>query len=253
MPNLMAVILTKNEARHIAECIKSVDWVDKVLLSDSFSEDGTVTIARQLGAETVQSPFVNFAEQRNLSLSEAQARGAEWVFFIDADERATPQLGVEVRQVIQRSDVVGWWVPRYNYIMGHRMRGGGWYPDPQLRLMRPDRARYDPARQVHETVLLDGDEATLREHLIHYNYDSLAQFRAKQSRYLLFEARVLRDRGIRPRRRTFISMPMREFWRRYVTLRGYRDGWVGLLLCGLMGWYTLRAYRELARLWRAGD
>jgi glycosyltransferase involved in cell wall biosynthesis len=253
VPNLIAVILTKNEARHIAECIQSIGWADEVLLSDSFSEDGTVAIARRLGADVVQSPFVNFAEQRNLSLAEAKARGAEWVFFIDADERATPQLGVEVRQVIQRSDVVGWWVPRYNYIMGHRMHGGGWYPDPQLRLMRPDRARYDPARQVHETVLLDGSEATLREHLIHYNYDSLAQFRAKQSRYLLFEARILRDRGVRPRRRTFVAMPLREFWRRYVVLGGYRDGWVGLLLCGLMGWYTLRAYRELARLWREGD
>ena len=62
MPCLMAVILTKNESRHIAECIKSVAWADKILLSDSFSDDGTVEIARRLGAEIVQSPFVNFAE-----------------------------------------------------------------------------------------------------------------------------------------------------------------------------------------------
>ena len=245
----MAAILTKNESRHVAECIQSVAWADKVLLSDSFSDDGTVEIACRLGAEVVQSQFVNFAAQRNLSLAEARARGAEWVFFVDADERATPELGLEIRQVIQRGEIAGWWVPRYNYIMGHRMRGGGWYPDPQLRLMRPDRAHYDPARQVHEIVILDGPQSTLREHLIHYNYDSVDQFRIKQDRYMLFEAKILRERGIHPRPWSCVSMPVREFWRRYVALCGYRDGGVGLLLCGLMSWYTFRTYRELARLW----
>jgi glycosyltransferase involved in cell wall biosynthesis len=247
--NLMAVILTKNEVRHIADCVQSVAWADRVLLSDSFSDDGTVDIARRLGADVVQSPFINFAEQRNLSLAEARSRSAEWVFFIDADERATPQLAQEMRQVIQRTDVVGWWVPRYNFIMGHQMCGGGWYPDPQLRLLRADRACYDPARQVHEIVILDGAEGTLREHMIHFNYDSLAQFRAKQGRYLQFEARILHERGVRARPWSPLSMPLREFWRRYVQLGGYRDGRVGLLLCGLMGWYTFRTYRELRRLW----
>jgi glycosyltransferase involved in cell wall biosynthesis len=262
MTQLMAVILTKNEARHIAECIKSVAWADCVLLSDSFSQDGTVEIARGLGAEVVQSPFINFSEQRNIALAESRSRGANWVFFIDADERATPELGAEMRQVTQppdgrggatRGDIVGWWVPRYNHIMGHRMRGGGWYPDTQLRLLRPDCARYDPKRQVHEIAILDGNEGTLREHMIHYNYDSLAQFRAKQERYLLFEARVLHEKGIHPRPWTYLSMPLREFWRRFVTLHGHRDGWIGLLLCGLMAWYTFKSYRQLASLWREGS
>ena len=249
MSNLMAIILTKNEARHIGDCIESVAWADSVMVSDSYSDDGTVEIARQRGAIVVQSPFVNFAEQRNAALDEARARGAEWVFFIDADERATSVLGKEMRQAVQERGIVGWWVPRYNFIMGHRMRGGGWYPDAQLRVLRANRACYDPVRQVHETVNLDGDAGRLEEHLIHYNYDSLAEFRLKQGRYLAFEARILLDRGIRPRPWTYVSMPLREFWRRYVSLEGYRDGWVGLLVCGLMGCYTFRTYRTLDRLW----
>ncbi len=250
MANLMAIILTKNEARHISDCIESVAWADSVMVSDSYSDDGTVETARQQGAIVVQSPFVNFAEQRNAALDEARARGAEWVFFIDADERATSALGKEMRQAVQETGIVGWWVPRYNFIMGHRMRGGGWYPDAQLRVLRVNRACYDPVRQVHETVILDGDAGTLQEHLIHYNYDSLAEFRLKQGRYLAFEARILLDRGIRPRPWTYVSMPLREFWRRYVSLEGYRDGWVGLLVCGLMGWYTFRTYQTLDRLRR---
>jgi (heptosyl)LPS beta-1,4-glucosyltransferase len=250
---LLAVILTKNEERHIRECIQTVTWADGVLISDSYSEDATAEIAQQLGATVVQHRFINFAEQRNIALADAKAREAEWVFFIDADERATPELGDEIRRVIQNRTEVGWWVPRYNYILGHKMVSGGWYPDHQLRLLKIDHARYDPTREVHETVILDGEAGYLDEHLIHYNYDTLASFRAKQNRYLMFEAKILYDQGIHPRPWTYISMPLREFWRRYIRLQGYRDGWVGLLLCGLMGWYTFRAYRRLGYLRRQGN
>lgn len=253
MPRLIAVILTKNEARHIRECIQSVTWADGVLISDSYSDDGTVEISRRLGATVKQYPFVSFAEQRNIALVDAQAMGADWVFFIDADERATPDLGAEIIRVIQKESVTGWWVPRYNYIMGHKMHGGGWYPDHQLRLLRTGRARYDPSREVHETVILDGEAGYLEEHLIHYNYDTLAHFRAKQNRYQEFEAKMLYNQGIYPRPWTYLSMPLREFWRRYVTLKGYRDGGVGLLLCGLMGWYSFRSYVRLGHLHRQAD
>jgi len=248
----MVVILTKNEARHLRECIQSVAWADGVLVSDSYSDDGTVDISRELGAAVTQHAFVNFAAQRNIALEDARALGAEWIFFIDADERATPALGAEMRRVVQEETAAGWWVPRYNYIMGHKMRGGGWYPDHQLRLLRTDRARYDPTREVHEIVILDGDAGYLQEHLIHYNYDTLGQFRVKQNRYLEFEAKILDEQGIHPRPWTYVTMPLREFWRRYVSLKGYRDGWVGLLLCGLMGWYMFRTYLRLARLRRRG-
>lgn len=253
MPALVAAILTKNEARHIGECIQSVGWADAVLLSDSYSDDGTVEIARRMGATVVQRPFVNFAEQRNLALEDGRAMGAEWVFFIDADERVTPELAAEIRRVAGDGTTAGWWVPRYNYIMGRCMRGGGWYPDHQLRLLRAECARYDPTRAVHEIVILDGPAGYLQEHLIHYNYDTLAQFRAKQGRYQALEAQVLFGQGVRPHPWTYLSMPLREFWRRYVQLQGYRDGWVGLLLCGLMGWYTWRTYVRLGRLYSKPD
>jgi hypothetical protein len=248
MPTLLAVILTRNEERNIRDCIQSVSWADGVLISDSYSEDGTPHIACQMGATVVQHPFVNFAEQRNLALADAQAAGAEWVLFIDADERATPELAREISGVLQHGTPSGWWVPRFNYIMGHKMRGGGWYPDHQLRLLRVGCAHYDPTREVHEVVVLDGEAGYLREHLIHYNYDTLAQFRAKQNRYQELETRILYKEGVQLRPWTFLSMPLREFWRRYVVLKGYRDGWVGLLLCGLMGWYTFRSYQRLGRL-----
>ena len=250
MSKIYAAILTKNEGRHIGDCIKSVRWTDAVFLEDSFSTDGTIETAKELGAIVFQSDFVNFAVARNNALQNAKEMGAEWLLFIDADERVTPELAQEIKQVVETDEQPGWWVPRYNVMWGHTMRGGGWYPDYQLRLMRIDKASYDPEREVHEIVMLDGEAGYLQEHLIHYNYDTLAQFKFKQNRYIDFEAKILKDKGIRAKPWTYISMPLREFKRRYFDLGGYKDGWVGLQVCSLMSWYMFVTYLRLRKLYR---
>lgn len=231
---LAAVILTKNEAKHIAECLATLDFADLVVVSDSYSEDGTVDIARAAGAHVMQREFDNFAGQRNAAL---EAVPANWILFVDADERIPPELAAEMRQVINERPEVGWWVPRRNYIVGRRVRHGGFYPDYQLRLVRRERARYDPARPVHEVVLLDGAAGQLHNEMIHHNYDDWAQFHAKQRRYALLESRILRERGVKPWPHKFVRQPLREFWRRYVKLQGYKDGWMGLKLAWLLGYY----------------
>lgn len=251
MTKIIVAILTKNEAHHIGDCIKSLLWADTIILEDSFSTDGTVEIAAGLGAKVFQNKFVNFAVARNTALKNAQTLQGEWILFVDADERVTPELAHEIQQVVNNSQTVGWWTPRYNIMWGHRMRGGGWYPDYQLRLMRLDAAHYDPERQVHEIVLLDGQADYLKEHLIHYNYDTLAQFKLKQNRYLDFEAKILKEKGIRAKPWTYLTMPLREFRRRYFSLAGYKDGWVGLQVCGLMSWYMFVTYLRLQKLYQS--
>lgn len=250
MSNIVAAILTKNEARHIGDCLRSVQWADAIILEDSFSQDKTVEIAKELGAEIFQHEFVNFAAARNRALKNAASLGMKWVFFVDADERVTPELAEEIQLVVKKREFAGWWVPRYNVMWGHIMQGGGWYPDYQLRLLRVDAAQYDPERQVHETVILNGEAGYLREHLVHYNYDSLVQFKLKQNRYIDFEAKILREKGIRAKPWTYLTMPIREFRRRYFSLKGYKDGWVGLQVCGLMSWYTFVTYLRLRELYQ---
>jgi (heptosyl)LPS beta-1,4-glucosyltransferase len=245
---VVAVVLAHNEERHLGECLDSLAWADERLVLDDFSTDRTAEIAAARGARLVQHTLENFAAQRNRALSLA---GAEWVLFVDADERVTPALAAEVRQVTgYEGDRArdGWWIPRHNYMIGHRMRGGGWYPDHQLRLLRTTRARYDAARPVHEVVILEGEAGTLDNSLIHYNYDTVAQFRKKMGRYTCYEAQILDEQGVHVRPWTILSMPMREFWRRFVTLGGFRDHVYGLLFCGLMAWYTYLTYRRLAHL-----
>lgn len=247
MEKVFGVILTKNEAHHIAACIDSLAWADEVMLADSYSTDGTLEIATKKGVLVTQHQFVNFSVNRNLALVDAEKAGADWIFFVDADERVTTELALEIAQAVKQGNV-GWQVPRYNQMWGHTMRGGGWYPDYQLRLLKIGHAQYDPTREVHEIVQLNGPLGTLKHHLIHYNYTSLSHFLAKQRRYLEFEAQILYKNGIRPKPWTYISMPLREFRWRYITLHGYRDGRLGLLLCSLMAWYMFLTYLRLQRL-----
>ena len=158
---LVAVILTKNEAAHIADCIATLrDWVQLVVVWDSGSDDATCTLACQAGAAVVQRPFDTYAAQRQAVLDTINA---EWILFVDADERATPELATEIcaRLAEDASAVDGYWIPRRNFIAGHETRGGGYYPDYQLRLLRRTAAHYAP-RAVHEIALVEGDTAHLQ-------------------------------------------------------------------------------------------
>ncbi len=248
MAELLAVILTRDEALHIEACIRNLrDWVDGVLVWDSGSVDGTPTLARQAGAWVVHRPFDDYARQRQAVLDTVDAT---WILFVDADERATPALAREIRTAIHRGEAVGYWIPRRNMVVGREVRGAGFWPDYQLRLLRRDRATYDLARPVHEVVHLDGPAGHLREPLLHLNYRSWAQFHRKQRRYAAYEARILARRGLRPRPHNFVLQPWREFRRRFVALAGWQDGLHGLRLSLLLAWYY--GFMPYWILWRNG-
>ena len=235
MLQLAAVILTRNEAHHVGPCVAALRaWVDAVVVWDSASTDATAAVAAAAGALVVVRPFDNFAAQRQAALDTI---AAEWLLFVDADERVTPALGEEVRVAINSKQVDGYWIPRKNIIVGHALQGGGFFPDYQLRLLRRNAAHYVPEREVHEIVALAGAEGYLSAPLIHYNYATWAQFHRKQRVYAAYEARILAARGIRVRPHNFVLQPLREFRRRFVTLGGWRDGWAGLWLGLLLAWY----------------
>ncbi len=244
----MAVTLTLNEEKRITECIDSLRWCDAVVVWDSFSTDRTCEIAQAEGALVVQHPFSGYAQQHQAAMDAIAAR---WIFFVDADERATPELGREIRRVIvEQPDIAGWWMPRHNYICGKLTLHAGWYPDYQLRLMRPDCSRWDQERQVHELALIDGQEGYLENILIHYNYDSWRQFIRVQEKYTDYDAGILMKQGERCKVWSPVSMPLRHFKWRFFDLKGYREGWHGLWLSLLMGYYEGQKYIRLARLLR---
>lgn len=242
---ITAAVIVRDEERHLPKCLATIQWADELIVLDALSQDRTVEIARQYTDRVFQRQFTNFSEQRNEAI--AMARG-EWILFVDADERVTPELADEIRGSTMKSEYAGYWIPRRNYILGKWIRHAGWWPDEQLRLFRRQRAHYDPEREVHESVILDGPSGHLLAPLIHYNYDRLGQLFAKQDQYATHEARNLKRSGIKARPHHFILQPLREFIRRFVTLQGYRDGAHGFLLSLILAIYTAVAYRRLSRM-----
>ena len=244
--SIAAVILALNEEDHIRDCIKSVAWADRVVVfMDGRSSDRTRELAEAAGAEVMENPFENFAQQRNAALAAVEA---DWVLFVDSDERSSPAQADEIRAKVADATYNGYWIPRHNYIFGKLTRHTGWYPDYQLRLLRQGTARYASERPVHEVVQLDGEAGYLENPFVHYNYRSVQQFRAKQRRYVQYDAQILHEQGIQPKPHKFITAPLRHFVWRFVQLDGYRDGLHGLRLSLLMAWYELQKYVHLRRL-----
>ncbi len=237
---LTAAVIARDEQAHIGSCLDTLAFADeRLVLLDAATRDDTARIARGRGARVEVRPFDNFAAQRDAAL--AQARG-EWVLFVDADERVTDALRAEVLARIARpGGRRGFWIPRHNVLLGRVVRHAGWYPDYQLRLLERAAVHFDPLRPVHEEPLVDGPVGHLRGPLVHFNYASLAEFVRKQERYCRLDAdRWLLTYG-RPRSRAVLGQPLREFWRRYVTLQGYREGGLGLVLSLLLAYYAGKA------------
>ena len=108
---------------------------------------------------------------------------------------------------------------------------------------------FDPAREVHELPTFEGTLGYLQHTLVHYNYATVAQFHEKQHRYADLDAGILYKQGVRPKPRNYVLQPLREFQRRFFTLKGYRDGLHGLRLCALLAYYNFYMYRRLQKLW----
>ena len=127
---LTVIILTHNEERHIEACIRSAAFADEILVIDDESSDSTPAIAQGLGARVVTHPLAgDFAGQRNFALTQTDA---DWVFYVDADERVNPETEAELRRIMAADARAVYEIRRINVVFGQRMYYGGHHPDYSL-------------------------------------------------------------------------------------------------------------------------
>jgi glycosyltransferase involved in cell wall biosynthesis len=227
---ITATIITFNEAENIRGACASVAWADEILVVDSHSADATREIARRAGARVVAHDWPGFAKQKQFA---ADSASHEWVFSLDADERVSPELRAEVealRAAPAERLADGYRVPRRSFYMGRWIRGGGWYPDYQLRLYRRARGRWAGA-YVHESVAMDEGARveTLRGDLLHYSVrDAAHHHRMIGERYAPLAARQMFEAGRRTSPLRLALAAPAAFLRSYVLKAGFRDGLPGL-------------------------
>jgi glycosyltransferase involved in cell wall biosynthesis len=188
-PPLSVTIVAQNEDRTIAAVLAAVaDLADEIVFLDSSSTDRTVEIAKSFGVRFYHQDWLGYAEQKNKAIDLASG---EWILSLDADEVLTPALVGEIRDLMQRGvsgEIAGFKIPRVLYIGDSPVRGGGFYPDAQLRLIRRGRGRFQP-RVVHESIKVDGKVRQLRHDMLHYAYRDVEQFTQTMDDYARLGAR----------------------------------------------------------------
>lgn len=245
MASLSVILITKNEADNIRECLESVAWADEIIVVDSGSTDGTTEIARKMGARVfVHDDWPGFGPQKNRALGYASK---EWVFSIDADERVTPELRAEIEQAMRERKADGYYCPRLSQFCGKFARHSGWYPDYVLRLFKRDKGRFSDSL-VHENVQLDGGSAKLRSPLLHYSYLNRADVERKVEHYSTAAAQQMFEKGKRTTLARAVASAGWAFVRTYLIRLGVLDGAAGWQIAVMNMRTTWFKYRKLAAL-----
>jgi glycosyltransferase involved in cell wall biosynthesis len=226
MPQLSAIVITRNEAANIGECLDSLAFCDERIVVDCGSVDATLAIAKGKGARVEIHDWSGFGPQKNYALSLATGT---WILSIDADERVTPKLAAAIRTALIDGGADGWELPRVSSFCGREMRHSGWYPDYVLRLFRRSAARFDDA-VVHERVICDGKVKRLGEPLIHYPVLQLEDALSRMDRYSTASAQALVASGRKVSFLAGIGHGLYAFLRTYILRGGFLDGAEGFLL-----------------------
>ena len=249
-----AVIPTKNEERNLTECLAALGFAAERIVLDSHSDDRTREIAEAAGARIVRRTFDVFSTHKNWALDTIDF-AHDWILLVDGDERVTPALAAEIRDIVEAHDPgdseapVAWYIPRRNFFEGRWIRHGGMYPDYQMRLLRRGRARYED-RIVHEHMVAEGPVGYCRNHFIHYDSKGIERYFERHNHYTSLEAvevHRLLEKGVvgalvghlfgsAPQRRRALKnfayryMPARWltlFLYMYVVRLGFLDGRIG--------------------------
>lgn len=225
---LSVILITKNEAANIKDCLESVSFANEIIVVDSQSSDQTVKIAQSFGAKVeITSDWPGFGPQKNRALSLATQ---DWVLSIDADERVTPELKDEILAVINSSSSTNCYaIPRLSWYCGRFMKHSGWYPDYVERLFKRGSAKFSD-HLVHERLLPTGTVKKLKHHFLHYSFKNFSQVLQKIDSYSTASANQACQQGKKSSVLKAIGHGLWAFFRTYFLRLGFLDGQQGLAL-----------------------
>lgn len=244
-PGISACIITLNEENKIGACLKSLHFVDEIIVVDSGSSDRTCEIVESCGGKLYHRSFDNFIHQKNYALSLASC---EWVISIDADEVLSAELAAEIiKRIVKSSEsgIVAYKIPRLTFYLGRWIRYGGWYPDYNVRIFKRDGAEF-VGGTVHERIKITGPRSTMSGCLYHYSYDSIKEHVLVLNQYSSMLAEDKFKRGDWSSPIYSIIKSFGKFFVMYFWKLGFLDGRAGFVIAALGAFYN---YLKYIKLW----
>ena len=243
---ISAVVLTRNEEEIIGLCLKSLSWVDDLVVVDDDSSDKTVSFAKELGARVFSHSLENnFSQQRNFALEKARGK---WVLFVDADEQVTIELKEEILREIKKDAFNGFLIKRNDFLWGREMKWGELKNIWLLRLGKKDKGTWQ--RRVHENWLVEGKIGKLKHPLLHHSHSSLTDLLTKINFYSTLHADCLSKEGKSGSCLKIFFYPSLKFVNNYFLKLGFLDGTRGLVINMIMSLHSFLAQGKLFLLTR---
>lgn len=243
---ISAVVLVKNQQEQLIDCLGSLKWCDEIIVVDDDSSDRSAEVAKNMGAKVyTRSLQGNFSQQRNYALEKVKN---DWVLFIDADERVSPELAEEIYQQTSQflTPVNGFFIPRVDYLWGRRLRFGETKSRKFLRLARKDKGEW--IGQVHEQWKVIGNTATFKNPLDHYPHQTIREFLSEINFYSSLRAQELYSHKKSVSKFKILLYPVGKFVHNYFLKLGFLDGVPGLLVCSMMSFHSFLVRGKLWQL-----
>ncbi|MGO2879376.1 MAG: glycosyltransferase family 2 protein [Halomonas sp.] len=240
---ISAVLIVKNEAHHLRECLDTLTWADEIVVLDAGSQDETCAIAREYTDNvSVNTDWQGFGVQRQRA--EALA-SHEWILMVDADERITPALQKSIQEAVQGGPAV-FSLGRLSWCFGRFIRHSGWYPDWVARLYPKGQASYNAAL-VHEKLVVPDGLAVKRlsGDLLHYTYRDLRHYLEKSAHYAQAWSEQRAAQGKTATLASGFTHGLACFVKMYLLKAGFKDGKQGFLLALLSAHSTFNKYADL--------
>ncbi len=240
--HISAVIITKNEASCIEQCLQSLTFCAEIVVIDSGSTDNTIDICKKYNCKVILHPFEGYGAQKYFAVTQATH---DWVFCIDADEVATVELQEELQQFSPTSITLsGYQVPRSLIFMGKKLQRSKEYRQPILRFFNRKHGNYS-LRPVHETVEISGNIGALHGELLHYSYRNVAHFFEKMNVYTDLGADILYQQGKKISKSYVYFRGITAFLEWYIGKGLFLDGFTGFCWAKLQATYTFIKYLKL--------
>ena len=221
---LTGIVIAKNEEEMIEDCLESLQFCDEIVVVDNESEDKTSEIAKKYGARVIKVKSDDFSKLRSEGLKNLSS---DWVLYLDADERVTPELGKEIKQIIiNPGEFKAFRIKRKNYYFGNKE----WPKIEKLERLFRKKNLKGWYGKIHESPQVEGEIGELQNYILHYTHRDLGQMLDKTNEWSEVEAE-LRFKSDHPKMSwwRFPRVMISAFFDSYYKQKGYKAGIAGLI------------------------